>query len=227
MVVVQPFSFLKGYVVMRLIIEVVAQHGYGVAKFILYLLYKGALAGAGAAGDAYYDYIFHVVLLFFLAKITFAAAFLRASSLCPRRRQRKNSLLYSQRIKLTRTVSFNVLKQSLILTAHMAQACLPLQTAPAKSFETSKAGCCHKQIFSKELNIELGDVLSEPFDRAWLHSRRKQAKTLAIKLHRSSTKWCAFAILSKVCARSCYEQRGRRLACISSGTCLIRTGICL
>ena len=50
---------------MSLIVKVMAQHGYGVAKFILYLLYKGALAGAGAAGDAYYDYIFHMVLLLF------------------------------------------------------------------------------------------------------------------------------------------------------------------
>ena len=69
----------------------------------------------------------------------------------------ENILLYSQRIKLTRFFVIIIpLKQSLILTAHMAQACLPLQAAPAKSFETSNAGCRNKQIFSKELNMEPG-----------------------------------------------------------------------
>ena len=172
---------------MSFIIEIMAENGYGIAELFLYFLNKGALAGAGTPCNSYYNYVFHIALLFILAKNASAAGCLRVFSLYPHRRKRKNSLLYSQRIKLTRLIGFNVLKQSLILTAHMAQACLPLQTALAKSFETSKADCCHKQIFSKELNMAPVGVLSEPFDRARLHSRRKRAKTLVIKLHRSST----------------------------------------
>ena len=52
-----------------------------------------------------------------------------------------------------------------------------------------------------------------PFDRVWLHSRRKQAEALAVKMHRSSTLRCALAFLPKACERSCYEQRGKGLAC--------------
>ena len=65
MVVIELFPVFKRNIIMSLIVKVMAQHGYGVAKFILYLLYKGALAGAGTPCNSYYDYISHMVLLLF------------------------------------------------------------------------------------------------------------------------------------------------------------------
>ena len=121
MIIVEFFTFLKWNFIVSFIIEIMAENGYGIAELFLYFLNKGALAGAGTPCNSYYNYVFHIALLFILAK------------------------------------------------------------------NASAAGCCHKQIFSKELNMAPVGVLSEPFDRARLYSRRKRAKTLVIKLHRSST----------------------------------------